>query len=234
MLQIISLILLGLVGGYFLSRFRMYILKQGIETVKNNEFDVSKLKKGLLSVSDKVLWAKDISQEFNIRKGIIFIFKIIFILSIVYGVAYYRGRIDAPVKFDLRGKEATIQLNEHFLKIEKDGTAKVVTKDGEVVKTIRVKDIPELRKALRPWGFQLEPMVVAGGGIGASGNGIEAGAGISWFKFYRWNLDSFLTNRGIYPIGTSYKITDNSGIGLGAGIGYEGDRRVILYYKWRF
>jgi len=134
----------------------------------------------------------------------------------------------------MRGKEAKIALNEHFLKIEKDGTAKIVDKDGKVLKTITVKDVDGLRQALRPYGFRLEPIVVAGGSIGESGAGIEAGAGISWFRWYKTKLDSFITNRGLYPLGVSYSITDNSGVGLGAGLGYRGDRRIILYYKWRF
>lgn len=229
MLNIIILLLSGLIGGYLLARIRQIIVKQGIEIAKE-KVDTSKLKQGLLSVSDPVLWLKDIASIFNIRK----IFIYIFIISIIYGVAYYRGRLNAEVKFDLRGKSATIQLNEHYLKIESDGTAKVVTKDGTVVKTIRVKDIPELQRALRPYGFQFEPIGVAGGSIGANGAGFEAGAGISWFKFYKWNLDSFITNKGLYPLGTSYKITDNSGVGLGAGMGFEGDKRIILYYKFKF
>jgi hypothetical protein len=32
----------------------------------------------------------------------------------------------------------------------------------------------------------------------------------------------------------SYSITDNSGVGLGAGLGYKGDKRANLYYYFKF
>ena len=223
------MILSGLVGGYLLIRIRQFILKKGVETVKDN-FDTSKLTKGLLSVSDRVLWAKDFTSLFNIRKLVIYGL----IIGIIFGYGWYRGRLGAPVQFDLQGKEAIIQLNEHYLKIEKDGTANVVDKDGKILKQIKVKDIPGLREKLRPYRFKLEPIVIAGGSIGESGAGIEGGVGVSWFKYYKTNLDSFLTNRGIYPLGVSYSITDNSGVGLGAGMGYKADKRGILYYYWKF
>jgi hypothetical protein len=141
----------------------------------------------------------------------------------------------APVHFDMRGKETTIQLNEHYLKIEKNGTANVVDKDGKVLKVIKVKDIPSLRKALRPYGLDMRAFVTAGGSLGQSGAKAEAGIGMQWFKWYQWYLNSFLTNVGIYPVGVSYKITDNFDIIAGAGIGYkEFDKRVYIGGKWRF
>jgi hypothetical protein len=207
----------------------------GIEVEKKIEgkieaFSGEKLATGMLKVNNGVLWAKDIASIFNLRKLII----IGVIIGCIYGYGWYRGTQGKPVHFDMRGKEALIQLNEHYLKIDKDGTANVVDKDGKILKTIKVKDIDALRRALRPYGFILEPIVVAGGSLGESGAGVEAGAGISWFKWYKTKLDSFLTSKGFYPLGLSYSITDNSGIGLGAGIGFKGDKRIILYYKWRF
>lgn len=193
-------------------------------------FNAEKLAHGMLDVRSPVSWAKEISWFFNIRKLII----IALILGGIYGYGWYKGRLGAPAKIDLQGKEAIIQLNEHFLKIEKDGTAKVIDKDGKVLKEIKVKDIAGLREALKPIGFKLEPIVVAGGSLGESGAGIEAGVGISWFKYFKANIDSFITSRGLYPLGASYQLTPNSGVGIGAGIGYKGDKRVILYYKWRF
>ena len=102
------------------------------------------------------------------------------------------------------------------------------------IKNIKAKDFPLLAKQLRPIGFILEPVGVAGYGVGENtGGGFEGGAGISFLKYWSWKLDAFLTNRGVY-LGTAYQITDNSGIGLGAGKGFEGDNRVILYYKFKF
>ena len=94
MINIILLILAGIVGGYFLSRIRSAIIKQGIEQVKD-KIDTSKLKKGLLSVSDPVLWIKDLVSMFNIRK----IFILLFIFSIVAGVFFYKGKLNTPINF---------------------------------------------------------------------------------------------------------------------------------------
>jgi hypothetical protein len=111
----------------------------------------------------------------------------------------------------------------------------VLDKDKKtVLKDIKVKDLDSLRKLLRPYGFICEPVVVAGGSLGETGAGVEAGAGLSWFKWYKTKLDSFITTRALYPLGVSYSITDNSGAGIGGGVGFKGDRRIIIYYRWRF
>jgi hypothetical protein len=230
MLKDIIMILSGLIGGYLLIRIRQFIIKKGVETAKDN-FDTTKLTKGMLSISDRVLWAKDIASLFNVRKFIIYGL----IIGVIFGYGYFKGRRNAPVHFDMRGKEATIQLNEHYLKIEKDGTAKVLDNKGLVLKTIRVKDIPELERALRQYGFQLKPFFTTGGSLGASGMKAEAGAGVQWFKYFKWNLNSFCTNVGIYPLGVGYQITDNFDVLISAGKGYsEGDTRVYIGGKWRF
>jgi len=235
MIKDILMILSGIVGGCLLLTIRKKIIELTKAKVTNDnstieKFSWSKFLGGMFNLQSAKEWAKDIHSLFNLRKLII----VSVILAIIFGYGYYKGRMNTEVKFDLRGQEAHIRLNEHYLHIKKDGTADVVDKDGTVLKEIKVKDIPELRKALRPYGFKCEPIVIAGGSLGETGGAIEAGAGISWFKYFKWNLDSFLTSRGLYPLGTSYQLTDNSGVGLGAGIGYKGDKRVILYYKWRF
>ena len=235
MIKDIVMILSGVIGGCLFVMIRNKIVANVKAKINNTEisvekFSLAKFLNGMFNLKSAKEWAKDIYSLFNLRKLII----VGVILGVIFGYGYYKGRMNTEVKFDLRGKEASIQLNEHFLKIEKDGTAKVVDKKGNILKTIRVKDIPGLQKALRPYGFKCEPIVVAGGSLGESGAGIEAGAGLSWFKYFKWNLDSFVTSKGLYPLGTSYQLTDNSGLGLGAGIGYKGDKRVILYYKWKF
>ena len=219
----------GLIGGCLFVVIRNKIVKQTKEVV-GEKFSLPKFTEGMLNVTSPVGWAKDIASLFNLRKLII----IGVIIGLIFGYGYYKGRLGKEVHFDMRGKEAIIQLNEHYLKIEKDGTANVVDKDGKILKSIKVKDIEGLRQALRPYGFKLNPIVVAGGSIGESGAGFEGGAGVSWFKYFKYNLDSFITTKGLYPLGASYSITDNSGIGLGAGMGFKGDKRIILYYKWRF
>jgi len=229
MLKDIVMILSGIIGGYLFIKIRQKIINQ-TKGIVEEKFNVSKFVSGMTNVTSSTGWAKDIYSLFNLRKLII----VGVILSVIFGYGYWKGRTNAPVNLNLQGKEVTIKLNEHYLKIEKSGDTKVLDKDGKVLKVIKVKDIPELSKALRPYGFILEPVVVLGSGIGLNGIEGEAGLGLSWIKYFKYNLDSFLTNKGIYPLGISYKITDNSGAGLGVGKGWQGDNRIIMYYKWRF
>lgn len=209
--------------------------KQLAKTNKQEEkVSGKKLATGMLNIFNPVLWIKDIVSIINLRKIIIYAL----IIGSVFAYGYVKGIRNKPVHFNMEGKEATISLNEHMLHILPDGSAQVEDKDGKVLKTIAVKDIPELEKALKPMGLQIKPMGVIGAGAGIDGAGFEGGVGVSWFKFYLVNIDSFITNRGIYPLGASYKLhklnMDNSSIGIAAGKGYEGDTRGILYYKWEF
>lgn len=194
------------------------------------KFSTKKLVSGMFSVGSSVQWAKDLSSIFNIRKIII----IALILGGIWGWGWYKGRLGAPVKIDLEGQEATIKLNDHFLRIEKDGDTYVVDKDGKILKTIRVKDIPGLREKLRPIGFQLKPFVAAGGSVGQGGAKQDVGVGVSYFKYFKFNADALLTTTGLYPLAGSYKLTDNFGVGAGAGVGWKGDKRAIIYGKWEF
>ena len=207
----------------------------GIEVEKKVEgeieaFSGKKLATGMLKVNNGVLWAKDIASIFNLRKLII----VGVIIGLVFGYGYYKGLMGKPVSLNLQGKEATIKLNDHYLKIDKDGSMHVIDKDGKVLKDIKVKDIPELRKALRPYGLDMRPFVTAGGSLGTTGIKGEAGLGMQWLKWFKWHYDTFLTNVGIYPIGISYSITDNFDILAGGGYGYKGDQRLYIGGKWKF
>ena len=208
------------------------IMKQ-ITTQTKEHFDTTKFKEGLFNVKDKVGWAKDFVSEFNLRKIIIRLTIISIIVGVIYGYGWYQGRLNTPVKFDLRGQEAHIQLNDHYLHILENGTAQVEDKHGAILKEIAVKDIPELRRALKPYGFQFKPIGIIGYGVSTEKKGFEGGAGISFLKYWKWQIETFLTQYGIY-LGSSYQITNNSGLGIGAGKGYDGDNRIIIYYRWRF
>jgi hypothetical protein len=209
--------------------------KAGLDVAKElnikipESFNVSKFTEGMTNITSKVGWAKDITSIFNLRKIII----VSVILGCIYGYGWYKGRVTAEAKFDLRGKEAIIQLNEHYLHIEKDGSASVIDKDGKILKKIRVQDIAGLREALRPYGLHLKPFFTAGGSLGQTGAKMEAGAGVDFFKWYKTNLNAFLTNQGVY-LGVGYQITDNFDVLLGAGKGYKGDSRVYIGGKWKF
>lgn len=229
MLKDIIMIASGLIGGFLVVYFKNKVKQTGTQVV-TEKFDTKKFTNGMLNVTSPVGWAKDIYSLLNLRKLVIYGV----IIGVIFGYGWYKGRLGAPVNFDMRGKEAVIKLNEHFLKIEKNGTANVVDKDGKVLKVIRVKDIPSLRKALRPYGFQLKPFFTAGGSLGEAGAKAEVGAGIDFFKWYKTNLNAFLTNVGVY-IGVGYQITDNFDILLGAGKGYkEFDNRVYIGGKFKF
>jgi len=214
-------------------------LKKKRKTLANNtpkeKIDGKKLQTGLLNFWNPVLWLKDLTSILNIRKLIIYSL----IIGSVFGYGYLKGIRNKPVHFDMRGKEAHIALNEHVLHVLPDGTAQVEEKDGTILKRISTKDIPQLRKALKPIGFQLDPIGIMGLGVGdKSGAQAEGGAGVSWFKFYNANLDTFLTNKGLYPIGVSYRLhklgLHNSSIGIAGGKGFKGDTRGLLYFRWKF
>jgi hypothetical protein len=228
-LKDIIMILSGIIGGYLFIKIRQRIINQ-TKNVAEEKFQLSKFLGGMTNIISPVGWAKDIYSIFNLRKLII----VGVIIGVIFGYGYYKGQLGKPVVIDWRGKEEFVKLNEHYLHIQKDGSMQVLDKDKKtVLKEIKVKDLDSLRKYLRPYGLILEPIFVAGGGIGEKGGSMEAGAGASVLKWFKWKLDGFLTQKGVY-IGTSYQITDNSGAGLGIGKGYKGDNRVILYYKWRF
>ena len=182
-------------------------------------------------MGDGVEWIKSIKEIIDLRKLTIYII----IISSFFAYGYFKGRGNTPIKIDLDyTKEFRMKLDSHFLvKPKNSDDLRIVDKRGNVVKNIRAKDFPLLAKKLKPIGFILEPVGIVGSGAGENKSGVEYGAGVSFIKYWKWRLDTFLTNRGIY-VGTSYQITDNSGLGLGVGKGYVGDNRVILYYKWKF
>lgn len=230
----ILLIAGGLVAGLVIWLFKELISGQIKATKAGEPFDAKKLVNGITSVVRSDLWGKSISQELSIRTWLIRLGIFGVIVGCIYGWGWYKGTQGLQPVLDWRGKEEWVSLNEHYLHISKDGTMEVVAKDKKtVLKKITVKDIENLKENLKPYGLILEPIVVLGGSVGTKA-GFEAGVGVSWLKWYKYNADAFLSNLGLYPVAVSYKLTDNSGAGLGVGVGYRGDRRVIGYYKWKF
>ena len=205
--------------------------------VTTEDFDVEKLKAGLVAVADKVKWAKTLAQELSIRTWIVRLMIVVIIAGGVYAYGWFKGKQSAPAHFHIDyNNEMTIQIPKGakvFFKPKGSSQAYWLMEDGSKKKVI-IKDIPELAKALKPMKLILEPIVVAGGSLGESGGAFDVGLGASWFRYYKMKLDAFITNKGLYPVGVSYSITDNSGIGVAGGIGWKGDRRGILYYRWRF
>ena len=200
------------------------------------KFSWAKLLKGMFSMLDPVEWAQTFREIgiTDVRKWIV----VVMILGCLYGWGYLKGVGNQAVHFDMRGEEAMIALNEHYLHVLPDGSAQVEDENGNILKSIRVKDIPALRKALLPVGFDFKPFVTTGVGVGSGDSdnsdvGLEAGIGTSVFKFYKWHLDTWLSNKGVY-LGADYKLTDNFGVISGVGQGYEGEKRIYLGGKWNF
>lgn len=187
---------------------------------------------GFFGLLDPIGWAKDFIGLFNVRKLVLYAI----ILITVATYFFVQGKRGLPVKIDIGyGKEAIIEINKEgdHLYIDKKGYVYIRDKNNDILKQVSVKDIPGLKKKLAPIGFQVVPIGVMGVGTGIFGAKFEGGGGVSFFRYWKMQLEVFLTNRGIY-IGSSYQITDHSGIGLGLGKGYIGDDRMILYYRWRF
>jgi hypothetical protein len=223
-----SFFLAGIVFMWLRSRLLNKVKNTVKEKITGEKFEVKKLKK-IFNLADKVEWIKSIKEIIDARKLVIYSL----IIMTIYGYGWYKGKQGKPVKVDIGyGKEALIKLDGHFLHINKEGEVYVEDGEGNKIKQIAVKDIPALQKKLKPYGFEFKPIGVIGAGAGNK-SGFEGGAGVSFVKYWQWRLEAFVTNRGIY-MGTSYKITDNSGLGLGAGKGYKGDSRAILYYRWEF
>lgn len=230
----ILLIAGGLVAGLVIWLFKELISGQIKATKAGEPFDAKKLVNGITSVVRSDLWGKSISQELSIRTWLIRLGIFGVIVGCIYGYGWYKGTQGLQPVLDWRGKEEWVSLNEHYLHVCKDGTMEVVDSDKKtVLKKITVKDLANLKENLKLYGIRLEPIAVVGGSIGNKA-GFEAGAGVSWLKWYKYNADAFLTNLGVYPVAVSYKITDNSGAGLGIGYGFKGDKRVIAYYKFKF
>jgi len=175
-------------------------------------------------------WGKTLGWWINWRNWVVI--GIIIAAAVAYG--YSRGQGDTPITVNLDyNKEFKMKLDGHYLvKPKNSQNIRIEDEEGNIIKDIKAKDFPLLAKKLKPVGFILEPIGVIGYGAGTK-SGMEYGAGVSFIKYWKWKLDGFLTQRGVY-LGTSYQITDNTGVGLGVGKGYTGDNRIIFYGGIRF
>lgn len=201
----------------------------------NEAFQWKKFKK-VFDLKNGVEWAKDFASLFNLRKLVI----VGVILSCIFGYGYWKGRAGKPVKFNLDYEKAfrlNIDGKNYLVKPKNSNNMQIEDKKGNVVKVIRAKDLPGLSEKLKPIGFVLDPIFVVGYGVGStkSNTRAEFGAGVDFIKYWKWKLNAFITSCPAIYIGTTYQITDNSGVGIGVGKGLsEGDNRVIIFWKWKF
>ncbi len=207
--------------------------------VKGETFSWKKFFAGLFAF-DRVNFSKDIVGLFNIRKIIIYAL----IIGAIFGWGWYTGKVNQNLVIDLgEYKESFIKLvDDTILHIDESGNVTVEDKDGNILKRLKAKDLEGLRKQLRPFGFELSPILIAGGSVGASGEVAgEFGAGVRWFRAWKINIESFLTNKGCYPIGASYQLSGiglkNSSIGIGIGTSWKrfmDEKKLIAYFSIKF
>jgi len=173
---------------------------------------------------------------------------IVIILSLVAGIFYWKGIKNTPVEIgkDLFNyeQEFTLRLNPKELAKNEDPALRKPKnssllhyadwRTGVLGKPIKVEDIKELRKKLKPYGFMSHLLFVEGVGSGIDNIGLEAGLAIRYAKLWQIRSEVIGTNRGGY-LGFSYKPSwkylPNSSIGLGGGKGYKGEDRGLLYFS---
>ena len=127
------------------------------------KFSWSKFKK-IFNLGSGVEWIKSIKEIVDLRKLIIYLI----IGSLFFGYGWYRGKLNLPINISLKyGKEVKIEINEEkdYLHIDKSGNVWIKDEEGDILKQIKAKDIPGLKRILAPIGLQLEPFVLIGGGF---------------------------------------------------------------------
>lgn len=223
-LMIITGIVIGIIFNVIYGKLKTKVT----EEIKE-KFSLKKFTSGMVDMGDTKSWAKDIVSLFNLRKLAIYLL----IIGIIYGVGVYKGKMGKPVNVNLDyEKEFTLQLDGQTLHKAKNSTQLEVC-NGNGCKTVTAGDIKELQKALKPVGIDIHSFFTAGLGSGDKHTGQEFGLGSQIFRYFKWHIDSFLTNRGIY-LGVDYPLTDNFGILSGYGKGFSGDDRVYVGGIWKF
>ena len=194
-------------------------------------FDWSKFKDNFtITKEEGKHWAKTISPFINWRIWTI----LLIIFGCFYGYGYWKGQANQVATLDLRGKETHIKLNEHYLHIKTDGTADVVDEDKTtVLKEIKVKDIPSLREALKPYGLICKPFFSYGMSLQETEVKQDVGLGITWLKYYKWGISNWVSNNGVW-LGVNYKVTKNFNALIGTGKRYNGGSILGIVGKFNF
>lgn len=204
------------------------------------KFSFKKLFEGF-SLFNPIAWSKRLVSAF----WNIVIYGIIISIIFVYG--YTIGNQNLPIKVELGyGREAVVNLgNKEYLWIQKSGEVCVIDNanplKAKVLRIIKVKDLGALKNKLSPIGVQFVPIGVVGYGMGIKGDGgIEAGVGVSFFRYFRGSVEAFLTQKGVY-VGTSYRLDKinmtNTSIGIAVGTSYKDfmeNYRIMIYASIRF
>ena len=198
------------------------------------KFNAKKLFEGMGSLVRGDLWGKSLAQELSLRTWAVRLALIGIIIGVIYGYGWYQGHCGIRPVLDWHGKEEWVSLNDHYMHIKKDGSMEIVASDKKtILKKLTVKDFENLKKNSRPYGLRFKPFATVGGSVGELKTGFEAGLGVDFAKWYKYNANVFLTNLGAY-LGVGYNLTENFDIMLGFGKGYKGDTRAGIFGKFKF
>jgi len=206
------------------------------------KFNKNKFKKGLLDIKDKVEWARDFVQIFNLRKIIIYVI----IVALFTGFGYWKALQNVEPIIDIGYKESiTMPAPKGYKYLEdlavckfedssKWGWINMTTK--EIYSKVKVGDIPESAK-LRPYGFESKLIGFYGIGSGLQYTGAEAGVGYRFARLWNLRTELIATNKGGY-FSASYKVKgfifENTYLNVGIGKGYQGDGRGIIGFNVEF
>jgi len=213
-------------------------IKPTPEEIDNKVKELLALKKTLIPQSsyDSRPIKNKLSYDLQPMKLLTHFIKTAIVIAIIalgiFGYGYWQGHQGVQPVLDWHGKEEMVSLNDHYLHILKDGTMEILDSDKKtVLKKLTVKDFENLKKNLRPYGLVFEPVAVGGLGVSNAGAGFEGGIGLRYFKYFKWVTDICLTNAGFYPFGISYKLTDNTAVGLSVGTGFKKGERGF-FERW--
>jgi len=203
------------------------------------KFSWDKFKK-IFTLGSSVEWIKSVKEIVDFRKLLIYGL----IGGAIWFFGFKKGIEKQPIVADIGyEKEIKIPLDEYtllgkekYIRIAKDGKVYKGAEDG-TEESLTIKGNKILSRIYSPIAWERDFILVGGYGIEIDdykNDDWEIGAGMSLFRYWKGKGDVFATNKGIY-LGTSYSITDNSGIGVGVGKGYEKrETRGLLYFRTKF
>lgn len=240
----ILLILLGIFGVFLLNFIKGKIFKKSTQVITpvlkkvEEEFNSSKLKEGLASLTNKVNWAKTLTQEFSLRTWIARIGIILTIAGIIYGYAYFKGVKSKPIEYNADfEKEISVISPDKTLKFHKSANSNkfewINMKTGKRISYVILENLPETQAKLKPFGFIFKPYFSFGGAVTNKGIKQDIGVGVNLFKYYKWRMGGWLSNNGVY-VGTDYCLTENFAVGAGFGKAYKGGDLLAIRGQWKF
>ena len=206
------------------------------------KFNYKKFIGGLINIRSKTDWAKDFVSIFNIRKIVIYII----VISLFAGYFYWKGIKEKPVHIGdeiiAYDKELTVKLDKKKLsKLEEPALKKPKNssllhyydwRNDILGDPIKVEDVEELRKKLKPYGFENKVIFVGGVGISTKDVSGESGIGYRYARLWKIRTEIIATDKGFYPISVSYKpdwFFSNTSINIGFGKEWkQGDNRYFF------